>query len=265
MAKTILEELMGMLDADGQAYIRYQLEQHPDIAEQDRQHSEIYSIYTEGATINPNPTPAPAHVAAPVVLATTYTPTTPNTTSNTVIAQPTVDPNAAISAQLSALTKTLETRLADLDKRYVPVEKIAEYRTEMLASSIKAADDYAQVRESHRAEFNEPINRTEFEKFVADQSAAGTRFASMNDAHNRYVADKRVALQIKNGIDEGLKQRQSAQHVPGQTQSTALSPAQQIMAKQRESAQPGANNNALSAAQRLADLVRARENAGAVN
>jgi hypothetical protein len=263
---TILEQLRELADADGQKYIDYLISTKPDLTTHAVEQDAIYSIYANTTVPEPVVTPTtpvtpvtntttptvPAVTAAPV----THTPTVPNSTST---------PSIDVAKLLADMSAKIDKSLADLDSRYVTAAKLPEYRTEMTGIAIKAADDYATVRENHRAEFGEPINRNEFEKFVTDQTTAGAKFVNMNEAHDRYVAEKRVKAEIAKGIAEGLKQKSSAQNVPGQTQSVAMSPAQQVMAKAKAANASTSNDNAMAAAQRLADLVRARENAGVVN
>jgi hypothetical protein len=170
---------------------------------------------------------------------------------------PSADGTAAILAELNSLK-------AKLDKDYVPVAKLPEYRSEMLASAIKAADDYASVRENHRAEFNEPLDRGAFEKYVADNAAANVKFPSMSAAHDSFVREKRTtkaAADEKTRTDaavaEALKQQKSSASVPGQTQQVAASPMQQVMQKARTT-NSGAESAALVAARKLEDLDRNR-------
>jgi hypothetical protein len=260
---TILEQLRELADADGQKYIDYLISQKPDLTTHAVEQDAIYSIYA-GTTVPEVVTPV-----TPVTPVTT-TPVTPVAAAAPVAHTPTVPNSAAtpsldVAKLLADMSAKIDKSLADLDSRYVTAAKLPEYRTEMTGIAIKAADDYATVRENHRAEFGEPINRDEFEKFVTDQSTAGAKFKNMSEAHDRYVTEKRVAAQIKKGIDEGLKQKASAQNVPGQTQSVAMSPAQQVIAKARSTNEGESGSHALAAALRLADLVRSRENAGVVN
>jgi hypothetical protein len=81
-----------------------------------------------------------------------------------------------------------------------------------------------------------------------------------------FVKDKRVTAsavaekaKIDAAVAEALKQQRSS-NVPGQTQSTALSPAQQIIAKAKATAagNGGAESAAMKAARQLEELDRSR-------
>ena len=175
-------------------------------------------------------------------------------------------------AELAKLNTSLDTRLKTIESNMVTKESLPGYRTELLTLAIKTADNYSTVREAHRAEFGEALDRTAFEKFVA---TSGMKWADdlpetpngktgLQKAHDQFVADRRTANQIQRGITDGLKTKTSGILVPGQTQSTAMSPAQALLSKQRENAgNGGGKSNALAAAEKMAQMVRGRDETGA--
>lgn len=256
MAKSVLEDLMDMLPPAERAVVQAKIASSPDLLTKDLNTSNLFNVYNGEAQVDATS------------LMTAHTPAVPNATPASVAAASIPAPGAGtgdssvILAKLTELSTSIDTKLAALDTRYVPVAKLGEYRADILASSIKAADDYATVRENHRAEFGKPLDRDAFEKFVTDQTTAGTKFNSMRAAHDSFVQEERVNLRVQNGIAEGVRTKTSAGTVPGQTQSVAMSPALQILAKQREGAKPGDRANAAAAAERLAAMVSARDNAG---
>jgi len=264
MAKTIIEDLMAGLSPDLRAQVQATIAANPQLVVKDRQMGELFGIYM-------NEEPAPS-ATAPVVEA--HIPGVPVGAS--AAASPTALPTAdnPVMAELAKLNSTLDTRLKTIESSMVKKDELPGYRTELLSLAIKTADDYAGVRETHHAEFGETLNRGEFEKFVGNQATAGIRYVSdpadtpngktgLQKAHDQFVADRRTQNQIQKGISEGLKTKQSGALVPGQTQSTAMSPAQAVLVKAREGVNGGGKSNALAAAERMAAMVRSREEAGA--
>ena len=255
MAKTITEQLMALLSPEEQAVLRAKIDANPTLVAQDKKSAEIYSIYA-GEIDEP---------AAPVVAAPATV--TPAATTPSATAAPTAPSAstagaefAALTAKLDTLSATLTGQLDQIKKDFVPVSELPKYRADMLAASIKAADDIMQVRFAHRNEFGTDLDRDAFEKFVNEQQAAGVRFKDMKSAHDTFVADKRVANTVATQVAEQVKQKMSAATVPGQTQTVALSPAQQVLKKAREGAKGGdGKSNAMVAAAKLAQLQRARE------
>jgi len=255
MAKSVIEQLKAMCTPEEWAVVQAKIDANPVLAVNDRKMSELFSAYL--GEEEPVPVVAAAAAAAePAVLATV---------KPAVLATVTGD-SSAILAKLTELSTNLDTRFEELDTKFVPVAKLGEYRNDMLASSIRAADDYAQVRESHRAEFGEPLKRDDFEKFVMDQKTAGVGYKDMAAAHDSFVFEKRNAKKIADGIAEGVKVKTSGTNVPGSTQTVGLSPAQQVIAKAKAAAvgTGDGKSNAMAAADRLAQLRRQREDGQAV-
>ena len=264
MAKTLSEQLLALLDADGQAKVKAAMAANPTLIAQDLRGAELIDVWANfGGELEPTTTtttavhvptvPSAASTSSAAAPVAATTPTVPVVASNG-----TADGLARVLAELEGLKSTLS-------KDFVPAAKLPEYRAELLTLAIKSADDYASVRESHRDEFKEPLDRGAFEKFVADQAAAGNKHSSMSAAHDVFVKDKRVTAQAaaeKSRIDaavaEALKQQRSS-NVPGQTQQIAQSPAQQVMAKAKAAANgTGAETAALKAARQMEELDRNR-------
>jgi hypothetical protein len=155
----------------------------------------------------------------------------------------------------------------DRFKNVVTMDKINELGANVVGQAatqaLRQADEIFTIRDTHRREFNEDWNRAEFEKFVTDNQDPATkrnRYPTLTDAYNAMVAEKRIAAKIATGIADGVKQKTSGATVPGQTTSSALSPAQQVMAKAKAAATGNADgkSNIQSAIDRLAAMEAAR-------
>jgi hypothetical protein len=266
MAKTLSEELLALLDADTQAKVKAAFASKPELMVRDLKGKELLDLY-DGVAADDTTTIT--------TTTATHTPTLPSSATTTAAGTTTVASGstttgaagelAVVLARLEALKSDFATTLDTKLKDYIPASKLDEYRTSLLTSAIKSADDYASVRESHRAEFNEPLDRTAFEKFVVDQKAASVGYPSMSAAHDAFVKDKRVTAaaaaekaKIESAVAEALKQARSSGSVPGQTQSTAMSPAQQVIAKAKAAGNGNTASNAEKVAQQLEALERNR-------
>jgi len=266
MAKALSEELLALLDPDTAAKVKAVFASKPELMVRDLKGKELLDLYDGVAADDATTT---------TTTTATHTPTLPSSATTTAAGTTTVASGsttspagelAVVLARLEALKSDFNTTLDAKLKDYIPASKLNDYRTELLTSAIKSADDYASVRESHRAEFNEPLDRAAFEKFVVDQKAASIGYPSMSAAHDAFVKDKRVTAaataekaKIDAAVAEALKQARSAGTVPGQTQSIAASPMAQVIAKQRAAANGNAGEtNAQRVARELEALERGR-------
>jgi hypothetical protein len=268
--KTLSEQLLALLDADGQAKVKAVFASNPALIAQDMKGTELVDVWSSfGGELEQPAAHVPALPSAATTTSTAQTPPTTTTTSTTVaptVAAGTTTTSSGNADGLAKVLAELQGMRDQMAKDYVPVSKLGEYRNEILTHAIKTADDYSTIRENHRAEFSEPLDRNAFETFVATQNQAGVKFPSLASAHDTFVKDKRVtasAAAEKSRIDaavaEALKQQRSS-NVPGQTQTIAMSPAQQVIAKAKASAagNGGAESAALKAARQLEELDRGR-------
>ena len=260
MAKSVLEQLKGLLSAEDWQRVQTQLDANPTLAAQDAKTTEIFSIYLGEDDVSDRGTGTGTGTGTGAGTgAGEGKPATP----------PAAPPAAAFASdanvlsELQKLNSNIDAKFEQFKKDFIPMSRVNEFRTEILSSAIKSADDYASVRETHRAEFGEPLDRGLFEKFVTEQRTAGVQYKDMKSAHDAFVSERRVEKKIADGITAGTTQRKSGTEVPGQTQAIALSPAQQVIAKAKQTSGSGDKSNAMAAADRLAKLRQAREEGGA--
>lgn len=259
MAKTVIEDLLGMLSPEEAAAVRAKIEANPGLAVRDRKQSELFGIYTgEDETTTTSVTTTPA--------ATTHTPTVPSAAATTsgpaaTMTTTSTDASAQILAELTGLKSTLDTRFAELDKKFVPAADLDKHRGNLLQDAIRTSHDMAQIERRHEKEFSEDLDLDAFNKFIDDSKVGGkVIYPSMMKAHDAYVAERRVKAEIAKGIADGVKQQTSAATIPGQTQSTGgMSPAQQVMAKARANGATEGKTSAMAAAERLTAIMRARD------
>ena len=258
MAKTITEQLLALLSDSERAALKAKLDANPTLVAQDKKAAEIYSIY-QGEEVETE--------TAPVVTETKpVVETKPAVTETKPAAAPAAaGGNDAILNELRNLSASIDGKLENFRKEFIPAAELPKYRGEITAIAIKAADDMAQIRESHRAEFNKPLDRDAFEKFVTEQQTAGTKFKDLHQAHDMFVAKERTDAEVSKRVDEQVKQKRSADTAPGQTQSIGLSPAQAVLKKARESRTGGdGKSTAMAAAEKLAQLERGRDESAVV-
>jgi hypothetical protein len=256
--KSIIDQLMALLPENERATVKAKLDANPDLAAANKKSTEVYNVYLgNDEEADDEPVVAPKPAPAPVAVA-------PNPTAP--VASSPAGGNDAILAEIRSLSTSIDGKLDAMRKEFIPASKLPEYEGTILARAIKASDDLSQIRESHRAEFGKPLDREAFEKFVNEQREAGTKFKDLRQAHDMFVSKERNDAEVTRRVDEQVKQKKSGESVPGQTTSIGLSPAQAVLKKARESAK-GADgkSNAMVAAERLANLDRARDEAATVN
>lgn len=259
---TIIEDLLALLSPEEQTAVKTKLAANPKLLAQDKFVDSLFGAYrgleegTEPVVVTPAAvvhTPAVPSAAAPVVpAAVTVTPAATATSAD----------NKAIMDMLAGLNKKLEN-VVTADQ----LPKLgADLVNSAIAHSLRQADELAVIRETHREEFGDKLDKAAFEKFVVDAQDPTTKrspYATLTDAYNAMVSEKRIAKKIADGVTEGVKQKTSASTVPGQTQTTSLSPAQQVMLKAKNESAGGAKTNLQLAIDRAAALVQSRDSASA--
>lgn len=258
--KSILEDMLELFTPEEQVGIKAKLAANPKLVAADKFQHGLFGAYRgfeEGTE-----TPA---AAAPVV----HTPAVPS--AAVVTAPPVVTP--PVAAAPSADNKAIMDLLTGINKRLdtvVTADQIPKLGADMVNSAVeralKQSNELAVIRETHREEFGEKLDTVAFEKFVNDNQDATTKrnkYATLTDAYNGMVGEKRIANKIATGVADGIKQKTSASTVPGQTQTTSLSPAQQVMLKAKNDSAGGTKTNLQLAIDRAAALVQSRDAASA--
>ncbi len=168
---------------------------------------------------------------------------------------------SAITKQLSDLNNTLTTKLADLEKKVVTIDKLPEYRGEILGITIKQADLLGQVRAQHAAEFpTEPFELDKLNTFVNENQTKGIRYPDIKAAYDAMMGEKRTEAKIAKGIAEGIKQKKSAESAgaaAGGDSTVALSPGQELLRKARGAESTG--DHVLAFANKLKNIKESRE------
>jgi len=264
MAKTAYEQLLDLLgdDPDTKSKIQAKLAANPKLIADDAFTTQLFGIY-KGID---DPAASTEPIVPPVAAAATHVPTIPAVASAAPVAAATstAAPSADSGAILAALN-SLKLSIDDRFKNVVTMDKINELGANVVGQAatqaLRQADEIFTIRDTHRREFNEDWNRAEFEKFVTDAADPVTkrnRYPTLTDAYNAMVAEKRIAAKIATGIADGVKQKTSGATVPGQTTSSALSPAQQVMAKAKAASNSDGKSNIQSAIDRLAAMEAGR-------
>ena len=280
---TIIEQLLGLLDENEKKSFAKKLSEHPELIADDAEAGKLLEIYrASGSGDDDAAAKAKAEEEERQRQAKIKADADAEEARKRAAAagagagsgSASTD-SAAILAKLTELNSNFSTEIKTVREKMVSKDDLPKLRDEMLATSIKASDDYATVREEYRAEFGKPLDRAAFEKFIQDQQAAGTTYRTDADgkktgfqkAMDAFVAEDRIKLRIDKGVEEGVKQKTSGQKVPGSTGAVALSAAQQVIAKAKATAAGGQKTNLQSALDRLNALDRSSDEraSGAVN
>jgi hypothetical protein len=237
--KTLFDELDEILTAEDKLALQI-LKKNPTLATRLEDGDRLLKMYLEA---NPEPevpaTPPPA-------------PTTPP------VARPAVPTTAAAPALgLDDISKLLDTKLTELRKEFVPAAELDKRAADVIGTSLRLNHELSRIENAHQKEFNEELDLGALETYAKEHPG----FKSMTEVHNAMVAEKRIEARIKAGVDAGVKQKLSNASVPAQTKGSALTPAQEVLAKARASASGEGKSNAVAAAEKLAKMVRDRESA----
>jgi hypothetical protein len=224
--KSILDELAGVLSPAELAKIKADAGLSERIT---KGADELYGYYKDD-TIDP-----PTATATP--------------TSTTTTTAPVVTTTVAPSGDLGAILRTLDgvTRrleaIGDVPKMIESkVEEVVKARGDELVSAVatralRQADELAKAREDWNRNFSEggkkQFDTEAFEKFVNEQTAAGTRFASVTKAYESFTAPQREEVTVETKVRDRLKERNSG-HVPGVTPTTANTTLAVLMARGRD-------------------------------
>jgi hypothetical protein len=182
----------------------------------------VYDAFARGddptsalpAPVAPAPTPAPA--PAPIAAAPAPAPAP---------ASPTVDLaqlNTLLDARLKNVYSTPEFNSAvEARAKAIADAQIVAERPNTIGRSAEIAYQISQIQDSHRAEFNEQLDRAKFEEFFA---ANGAKYGNrLPDTYDAYVSDRRIQKRIDDGVAAGIAAAQTAQ-VPGTALPTTHNP-----------------------------------------
>ena len=264
---SVLEDLMAVLTPEERAIVQAKID--PKLVARDKKNDELFGYWT--AIDSGTTTETPAAATTTPATTETHTPALPSAAATTTTPAVTTTPAASAvdnSAILAALT-SLKSSIDDRFKNVLTMDKVNEMGANLVnqaaTQALKQADEIFTIRDTHQREFSEPFDRAVFEKFVtdaADPTTKRNRYATLTDAYNAMVSEKRVNAKIAKGIADGTKQVNSGRDVPGQTTSTALSPAQQVMAKARSESAGGGKTNLQKAIDQLEIRDRANRDNG---
>ena len=230
---TIIEQLQTLLSKEGNAELNAALRKRPELLTDDAFAAKILSIY-DGA-----PEVAAAAVVDPAAVAAVHVPAVPNTAVAAPVVVATPPPagnNDSILAAINGLKSSMDgfrtTTEATL-KNVVTVDKLPELGRQLRSQAIQDAHLTMKIEALNKQTFGEDLDLAKLGTFIEDQKKAGTNYPDVEKAYLAMVGDKLTEITIAKKVDEGVKQKLSAATVPGQTTSAALSPAQQVLAKER--------------------------------
>lgn len=241
---TALDDLLGLMTPDEQAIIRATILKNPQaktaLEEGMTMRKEYLSDEPPVVTVPPVVVPPVATVTPPPVAA--------------------AGDMSAVLKQLSDLNVNLaarDARIDKLEKNAVTLEKLPEYRTELLGLAIKSSHEVARLESTHEKEFGESLDLDGLSAWIDEQKKAGVGFSSITKAYEAKMMDKRIEKKIADGIAEGVKQKKSSESVPGQSSVTAISAGQELMRKQR--GESAGTDHVTGLAAKLAKIREARE------
>ena len=264
MAKTVIEELMGLLDADGQAKVKAIIGTNPKLAAQDKFLSDLGEAYSGfGGDTDTTAAAATTTTAASTTAAATHTPTTP-TTASAAATSPTTTTGA--NDEIKTMLAGLRAQLEGLGTKFISKEEIpllgAKLVNDAITRALVQTDELSTIRDSHREEFGEKFDSAAFKKFVADndevfKDAHGNevkknKYPTLTAAYDAMVADKRFKAKVDKEVADQLKQKRSGMEAAGQSSPPALSPAQQAIAKEKAAVTAAGKTNLQKAIDELA-------------
>jgi len=276
---TIMEQLLSTMTDEEKSVIRKKLAENPQIIADDSESSKLLAIY-RGEEETPEQKAAREKAdrdaaAARQAEADRIARETAAKAASSAGAGAGGGDSAGIAAELRRLSETItaqQSSFNDFKSKVITTDQLpklgADLTKNVLALAIERADEVSTIRETHRREFGEELDRTKFEEFAKageDPTTHVNKYRSITDAYNAYVGERRIQAKIDKGVADGVKQKLSGQEVPGSTQQVALSPAQQVMKKAAESANKDGKSNAMVAAERLKQIARQREESATVN
>lgn len=272
--QTIIERLLATMTPEEQAIVKAKLVADPKLAVDDRRMGDLFGIYMgveEPATTTTTTVTEPTTTTTP---AATHTPALPSAAATTATSQPVTTTTAsftdstAILAALNGLKSSIDERF----KNVITKDEVNKLGGELLNNAVtlalKQADEISMIRETNRREFGAELDRTKFEKFVLDNQDPTTKrnkYSTLTEAYDAMVADERYKSRLAKDVAEQVKQKTSGATVPGQSTSTSMSAAQQVLAKARATNKTDSGSSVEAAVAELKRRERARDEGATVN
>ncbi len=221
---TELESLLTTVAEADRPALRDLLTRNPNTASLLKDQSTVYAAFND-----PDPTRLPAAVAAINQPATAAPGTVQTSPGAGATGQPGSQPstanpgqslnltldqvNALVSQRVKEFTASpdfltaVDTRAQEKAQSLLQAE-----RANLLGASAALSAQISGLYDAHRAEFGEPLNKAEFEKFYATE---GPKYANdLQNTYNVYVQKRRNDKAVADGVAAALAARDTAQ-VPG--------------------------------------------------
>lgn len=233
MALEELDELLNSFAEADRASAREMLTRNPSAAALLASQNTVYKAFVDGDPVKLQTAAAAASV-------------TPAAAAPAAVSSPAMIDLAALDARLSSfktdMFKSPEfTSAVEERAKQIAEQALNTARPQFIGQGAELADEIASIRESHRAEFNEPLDSAKFKEFFA---ANGARYGNkLTDCYSGFVQEKRIEARIKKGVDEGLA-AQATSNVPGSSLPASDTPLRNFIdfnVKQSGSKTPGAD------------------------
>lgn len=213
MALEELDELLNSFAEADRPAMREALTRNPNAATLLTTQNTVYKAFVDGD---------PVRIASAAAAATP-----PATVQPPPVHTPALGIDlAALDARLDGFKKSMfespEFNTAvEARAKTIAEAALATARPQLIGQGAELADEIASIRESHRAEFNEPLDSTKFKEFFGANAAQyGNKLSA---GYAAFVQQKRTDKQIADGIAAGLAAR-ATNDVPGTSLPASDSP-----------------------------------------
>jgi hypothetical protein len=213
MAFEELDELLNSFAEADRPAMRDALTRNPNAATLLTSQHTVYKAFVDGdpvrlASAASSVTPPPAVVPPPAAT------------------QPLGIDLAALDARLAGFQRSMFESpefgtAVEARAKQIADAAIAAVTPNLIGRGAKIADTIATIRESHRAEFGEPLDSAKFEEFYAKEGPVYGN--DLVRSHAAFVSEKRIEARVKKGVDEGLAAA-ATNNVPGTSLPASDSP-----------------------------------------
>jgi hypothetical protein len=160
----------------------------------------------------------------------------------------------ALTAELTSLKTTLDEKL----KNVITTDKLPTLRGQLLESTILNSVLAMKITSLHEKDFGEELDMVKLNEHINEAAKSGRVFPNIKVAYDDWTNERRVQKRIADGVAEGIKQKKSADAVPGQSGPAAMSRAQAMIKKAAGESQGNVNDYA----DELRKIREAREGVG---